>query len=231
MRKLIVVFLFFIGNVCVNAQEGIAISDQANDSIQRVDLKYREDQFYFGITHTLMQDKPGGFSPNSVSLGVNGGFLRDFPVNSKRTMAIAPGLGYSYINLRGNIGLTPEHEHIILDSYKKSSVSLHAVDFPLELRWRTSTPYSHKFWRVHLGFKASYVFSNRSKTNTGDYSVTMRGDEDINKWLYGLYMSAGFNTWNFYMYYGLNNVYKKDVIEGDTNKFRLLNVGVMFYIL
>lgn len=231
MRKLIVVVLFFIGNIYVNAQESMDISNGSNDSIQNVDLKYREDQFYFGLTHTLMQDKPGGYTPNSISLGVNGGFLRDFPVNAKRTMAIAPGVGYSYVNLRGNLGLTPEHEHIILDSYKKSSVSLHAIDFPLELRWRNSTPYSHKFWRVHLGFKASYVFNNRSKTNSGEYTTTMRGDEDINKWLYGLYMSAGFNTWNFYMYYGLNNVYKENVIKEDSNKFRLLNVGVMFYIL
>lgn len=231
MKKLIVFVLFFVGNIGVNAQEMESISQHNNDSIQQADLKYREDQFYFGITHTLLQDKPAGFSPNSVSIGVNGGFLRDFPVNKKRTMAIAPGIGYSYLNLRGNLGLTPEHDHIILDSYKKSSVSLHAVDFPVELRWRTSTPFSHKFWRVHLGFKASYVFGDRSKTTTGEYSTTMRGDEDINKWLYGVYMSAGFNTWNFYMYYGLNNVYKNNVIQDDKNKLRLLNVGVMFYIL
>lgn len=231
MRKLIVFVLFFIGNICMSAQEIESISQHNNDSIQQVDLKYREDQFYFGITHTLLQDKPASFSPNSVSIGVNGGFLRDFPINKKRTVAIAPGVGYSYLNLRGNLGLTPENAHIILDSYKKSSVSLHAIDFPIEFRWRTSTPFSHKFWRVHLGFKASYVFNDRSKTTTGEYSTTTRGDEDINKWLYGLYMSAGFNTWNFYMYYGLNNVYKNNVIQDDKNKLRLLNVGVMFYIL
>ncbi|MEC4115527.1 porin family protein [Myroides phaeus] len=231
MQKFIVFVLFFVGNICVSAQELESITQHKSDSIQNVDLKYREDQFYFGITHTLLQDKPAHFSPNSVSIGINGGFLRDFPINKKRTMAIAPGVGYSYLNLRGNLGLTPEHDHIILDSYKKSSVSLHAVDFPVEFRWRTSTPFSHKFWRVHLGFKASYVFSDRSKTTTTEYSTTMKGDEDINKWLYGVYMSAGFNTWNFYMYYGLNNVYKKDVIQDDKNKLRLLNVGVMFYIL
>lgn len=214
-----------------NAQEPIEENTAVQDSINSIDFKYREDQFYFGITHTLMQDKPAGFSPSSVSIGMSGGFLRDFPVNKDRTIALAPGIGYSYLNLRGNLGITPENEHVILGSFKKSSLSLHAIDFPLELRWRTSTPYSHKFWRVHLGFKASYVFGDRSKTSTNEYSATFRDDPNVNKWLYGMYVSAGFNTWNFYMYYGLNNIYKDDVLKWDNNKLKLLNVGVMFYIL
>lgn len=214
-----------------HAQELIEENTILQDSLKSVDFKYREDQFYFGITHTLMQDKPAGFSPSSVSIGMSGGFLRDFPINKDRTIAIAPGVGYSYLNLRGNLGLNRNDEYVILESFKKSSLSLHAVDFPIELRWRTSTPYSHKFWRVHLGFKASYVFGDRSKTSTNEYSTTFRDDPNVNKWLYGMYVSAGFNTWNFYMYYGLNNIYKNEVMKGDSNKLKLLNVGVMFYIL
>lgn len=231
MKRILIVCVCMMSFFAANAQELIEENIAVQDSIKSIDFKYREDQFYFGITHTLMQDKPAGFSPSSVSIGVNGGFLRDFPVNKDRTIALAPGIGYSYLNLRGNLGITPENEHVILGSFKKSSLSLHAIDFPLELRWRTSTPYSHKFWRVYLGFKASYVFGDRSKTSTNEYSSTFRDDPNVNKWLYGMYVSAGFNTWNFYMYYGLNNIYKDDVLKGDNNKLKLLNVGVMFYIL
>ncbi|AJA68837.1 hypothetical protein HMPREF9714_00611 [Myroides odoratimimus CCUG 12901] len=235
MRKLLVIGTVLLSSFIAHGQEYIESNENINetvqDSLKTVDFKYREDQFYFGITHTLMQDKPAGFSPSSVSIGMNGGFLRDFPINKSRTVAIAPGVGYSYLNLRGNLGITPDNEHVILGSYKKSSLSLHAIDFPIELRWRNSTPYSHKFWRVYLGFKASYVFGDRTKTTTGDYSATFKGDPNVNKWLYGVYLSAGFNTWNVYMYYGLNNVYKDEVLKWDSNKLRLLNVGVMFYIL
>ncbi|WP_121964956.1 porin family protein [Myroides sp. N17-2] len=231
MKRILIVCVCMMSFFAANAQEPIEENTAVQDSINSIDFKYREDQFYFGITHTLMQDKPAGFSPSSVSIGMSGGFLRDFPVNKDRTIALAPGIGYSYLNLRGNLGITPENEHVILGSFKKSSLSLHAIDFPLELRWRTSTPYSHKFWRVHLGFKASYVFGDRSKTSTNEYSSTFRDDPNVNKWLYGMYVSAGFNTWNFYMYYGLNNIYKDDVLKWDNNKLKLLNVGVMFYIL
>lgn len=231
MKKLIITWFTLFSFCVVSAQEPVLENNIEADSLQGIDFKYREDQFYVGITHTLMQDKPGAYSPSSVSIGMSGGFLRDFPINKDRDIAIAPGIGYSYLNLRGNLGITPEHEHVILGTYKKSSISLHAIDFPIELRWRTSSPYSHKFWRIYLGFKASYVFGDRTKTSTNEYSTVFHGDKNLNKWLYGMYVSAGFNTWNFYMYYGLNNIYKNDIIQGDNNKLRLLNVGVMFYIL
>lgn len=221
-------FLFFKAFAQQGEQQNLP---QVNVDSVFVDLKYREDQFYFGVTHTLMQDKPQGYSPNSFSLGLNLGFLRDMPINKDRTLAIAPGIGFSYNNLRGNLGLTPDKTHVILKDYKKSSLSLHYLDFPLEFRWRSSDATSHKFWRVYLGVKASYLLSDRSKTITSDYSVIYRKDPKINKWQYGMYVSAGFNTWNFYAYYGLNDIYKSDVIAMDSQRIKMLNIGLMFYIL
>lgn len=201
------------------------------DSIDALDFKYREDQFYFGLSHTLMQGKPGSFTANSVSLGVDIGFLRDFPINKNRTLAIAPGFGFSYQNLRNNFGLSEDGGYTVLDDYKQNSLSLHMLEFPIELRWRTSTPASHKFWRAYVGFKASYVLGSRMKTSTTTYSTTLRGDENINRWLMGMYVGAGFNTWNFYAYYGLNTIYKEAPIVGNPEKLRLFKVGVIFYIL
>lgn len=214
------------------AQElgGIDELTSKKDSVT-LDYKYREDQFYFGISHTLMQGKPVGFKGNSVSLGMDVGFLRDFPINKSRTIAIAPGFGFSYQNLRNNFGLAEDGSYTTLPSYKKNSLSLHMLDFPIELRWRTSTPESHKFWRTYVGFKASYVLGSRIKTSTDTYSTTVRGDDNINKWLLGMYVGAGFNTWNFYAYYGLNPIYKEAPIKDDSEKLRLFKVGVIFYIL
>ena len=73
---------------------------QVQDSIATVertvtvdDPKYREDQFYFGITHSILMNKPQGYKPNSFSTGISFGFLRDFPLNKRRNVAIAPGVG------------------------------------------------------------------------------------------------------------------------------------------
>ncbi len=211
--------------------EFVELTQQKKDSIAALDLKYREDQFYFGLSHTLMQGKPSEFKSNSVSLGVDIGFLRDFPINKSRTIAIAPGFGFSYQNLRNSFGLAEDGSYTVLTDFKRSSLSLHMLDFPIELRWRNSTPASHKFWRAYVGFKASYVLGNRVKTTTDQYSITARNDENINKWLMGVYVGAGFNTWNFYAYYGLNTIYKESPIQGDPERLRLFKVGVIFYIL
>src|SRR5690554_6622602 len=85
---------------------------QATDSLPEVqrtikvtDPFYREDQFYIGLTHSiLLQDLPG-FSQQSLALGSSFGFLRDIPVNKQRTMAIAPGFGFAMYNLRHNLAL------------------------------------------------------------------------------------------------------------------------------
>lgn len=210
------------------AQEELSTNSK-KDSV--IDLKYREDQFYFGVSHNIMQDKLKGYSPNSVSLGVDFGFLRDFPINKSRTVAIAPGFGYSYSNLNNNFGLSAEGNHMVMKEFKHSALSLHMIDFPLELRWRTSTFDSHKFWRIYVGIKASYIVSDKLKTTTNTYTVELKNDELLNKWIYGTYISVGFNTWNFYTYYGLNDVYKHNPIANDPSKLRLLKVGLIFYIL
>lgn len=196
------------------------------------DLKYREDQFYFGITHSILQDKPAGFSPRTLSLGVQFGFLRDFPINEKRTIAIAPGVGYSYLNLNNNLAVKTSNEFVVMDDYNKNSQNRHYIDFPLELRWRTSTPDSHKFWRAYVGVKASYLLTN--KNNSSDdvgTSFLQKNTVNLNKWTYSMYVSAGFNTWNLHISYGLNTIYKENLLEGDSNKLRYFNAGLMFYIL
>lgn len=231
----IVRVVFLLVSLFISVSSSSQIVEQPTsisvDSLKTLDLNYREDQFYIGITHTLVQDKPSDFSPYSFSLGISGGFLRDFPVNESRTLAIAPGIGYSYLNLRSNLGVTSTYDYQMLSKYKQSALSLHYIDIPIELRWRNSTAQSHKFWRVYLGFKASYLFSSRFKTVTDQYSVILNNDKRINKWQYGLYASVGFNTWNLHMYYGLNKIYDQAVIQGDPAQLRMINLGLMFYIL
>ncbi len=228
MRKFILLLITFCSLSVGFAQEQELVK---NDSLREIDTKYREDQFYFVINHNIMQDKPRDYSPSSISLGLDIGFLRDFPINKKRTIAIAPGFGYSYENLRHNFGANAQGEYQILDNYQTNRLSMHLLEFPIEFRWRNSTAESHKFWRTYIGFKASYLLSANQKTVTKDYSIKFNAYDDLNKWLFGIYAGAGFNTWNLYMYYGLNTLYKNAPIKGDTEKMRLFKVGLIFYIL
>ena len=70
---------------------------------KNVDLKYREDQFYVGITYNTFLNKPSDMAQKTFSPGINLGFLRDMPINQARTFAVATGLGISgrnYFNFR-----------------------------------------------------------------------------------------------------------------------------------
>lgn len=209
------------------------------DSLPLIDDPlYREDQFYASISYNLIQNKSPGFSQNSFSTGLTIGFLRDMPVNKARTHALAAGLGYSYNNIHQNLSVTeaggtryyvtaPE------DEFNKNKLVLHYIDLPIEFRWRNSNSVSHKFWRIYTGFKVSYLFADKAQFEPkGDAVVKVKGNDDLNKLVYGVYVAAGWNTWNLYAYYGLNPIYKSARLSGGENiRLNSLNLGLMFYIL
>lgn len=213
--------------------------DSTNITVTVMDSLYREDQFYIGLTYNLLQKRPDGVSQNSFSSGLHIGFLRDMPLNKRRNVAIAVGLGYSMNDFRQNIKITkadgnPNYEVIDEDeiNFDKNKFALHFVDLPIEFRWRTSTMQSHRFWRVYTGVKFSYLFLNKSKYVDGNETVKIYDNKDFNKFQYGAYLSFGYNTWNFHAYYGLNSLLKSEAkIDGKSIDMNTVNIGLMFYIL
>ncbi|WP_396180671.1 porin family protein [Flavobacterium sp.] len=190
-----------------------------------IDSLYREDQFYASLSYNLIQNRPEGFKQFSFSPGVNFGILRDIPISKNRHWAIAPGIGYSYNNIKQFIN----SEEIVGATENTTSenirtiISSHSIDFPLEIRWRNATPNSHSFWRIYTGFKTSYVFNSKLESTTENTKESIL--DEINRLQYGAYISVGFNTWNPYIYYGINPIFK----EG--SKMSNFNVGFIFYIL
>jgi len=225
-------FLFF----SVFAQEEVV-------ETKVVDSLYREDQFYFGITYNILQNLPTGITKSKFSPGISVGFLRDMPINKNRTFSIAIGVGYSLSVLRENMYtydlpdsngvVTRTYEVLSADSfYDKNKQTLSYIDVPLEIRWRASTPESHKFWRIYSGFKVSYLIGDRYKFINDVQTITIKNNADLNKLQYGCYLAVGWNSVNFYAYYSLNPIFKSTTqLAGQPIKMNTLNVGFMFYIL
>lgn len=231
-------FSFFL--ILISLQS-FAQEEVVKDSIP-VDSLYREDQFYFNITYNTLQNSPDGFKQNKFSPGISFGFLRDMPINKDRTFAIALGFGYSsaaynqnlYTYKAEDINGNPTRVYEIISSntyYSKSRLALHYLDIPLEIRWRNSTPESHKFWRVYAGFKVSYLINDKYKFANDVQSFSIKNNPDFNKFQYGCYLTAGWNTWNFYAYYGLTPLFKSAAIGNEQLKLNTLNIGLQFYIL
>jgi hypothetical protein len=203
----------------------------------KTDSLYREDQFYFGLIHNTLQDKPTGLLQNKFSPGITFGFLRDMPINKARTFAIAPGFGFSYNKYIQNIAITEEdgeYTYAIIDTdtdYDTNKFSQLLVEVPFELRWRTSTPESYKFWRVHAGFKLGYMLYNRSVYEDSDGKTVIVNNKDFNKFQYGVYLSTGYNYINVYAYYGFKKIFNSVATSTESLDVNSLNIGIVFYLL
>ena len=222
-------FLIFFWNsfVCVFAQSSTEI---VSDSL------YREDQIYVGVTYNAVINLPNGVSQNSFSTGLHLGVIRDFPINKRRNVAIGLGLGYSVNLFNQNIKISTSTPatYTVLEGidYSKNNFSQHLFEVPLEFRWRTSNAETYKFWRIYTGIKLGYLLASKSFYGDGFGRETQRGLEGLNPWQYGLTMSVGYNTWNGYIYYGLNPIFDS---VSSTNlqsiDMTALKIGLIFYIL
>lgn len=159
------------------------------------------------------------------------------PINKARNKAFAAGLGYSLNSYNQNILISESNGTPVYNTIQEGTLfdanklSLHSIDIPIEYRWRTSVPETHKFWRIYTGLKLSYLFYTESKYEDSQTSYLVTGNPDINKFQYGTYLSVGYNTVNFNIYYGLNPIFKSAEINGKAIEMTSLNFGFMFYIL
>ncbi|WP_026978430.1 porin family protein [Flavobacterium tegetincola] len=235
MRYIFLLLTCLILTPCF-AQEDFRETTIDSTFFTKADSLYREDQFYFGVTYNVLTNLPSGIRQKGFSSGLSAGFLRDMPINKKRTFAIAAGAGLSYANYQQNLVITESTsgtDYQILNSadLTKGKFEQFFVDVPIEFRWRNATPTSYKFWRIHAGFKLQYSIYDRSRYETDDLSSTVKNNSDFNKLQYGPYIVVGFNTWNFQAYYGANSIFKDVDVNSEAVKMKSLQVGLMFYIL
>jgi hypothetical protein len=204
----------------------------------KIDSLYREDQFYFSVSYNLLVQTPEKLKQDKFSAGVSTGFLRDMPINKKRTVSIAAGLGLSYQNFYQNFTVSKDGTGKIVynvndyGEFVSNRYKQYLLDVPIEFRWRNSTYESTKFWRIYTGVKLSYVLSNKSILDDGETTYVIKNNSDVNTFQYGLYLATGYNTWNIYAYYGLNPLFKSVTTQsGEKVNMKAMNVGLIFYIL
>lgn len=204
--------------------------------ITELDSLYREDQFYVSVSYNTLINLPKNVSQNSFSPGLHLGFVRDFPLNKRRNIALALGLGYSFNSYNHNIRISESNPSIYTiinnSNFIKNNFSLHVLEVPFEFRWRTSSVDSYKFWRIYTGFKLGYIVGSKSVYSDGLESINMKNLTDLNRLQYGMTMSVGYNTWNSFIYYGINPVFN-EVSTTDLQSIDMstLKIGIIFYIL
>ena len=224
MKKLLIV-LMFLPQISFG-------QEQLND----VDSSfYREDQIYLGTSFMLLNSNQEKFRSQGISKHFQLGSIRDIPLISSGKFAIGLGLGYSFQDYNSNLVRfnINDASSIYIVNYtlnQKSKISFNSIEFPISLRWRNSSLNNDQFWRVYSGFKFQRNFLSKLKYRTGE---TKNISDEVNKWSKELYLSFGYNTWNFHFSYGLNQIIQnlKNQYSGKSFKVRSLKIGLIFYIL
>ncbi len=233
MKRLFSLFVTLFAVTYLFAQE--TTNAIATDSL---DTSYKEDQFYFGVSYNALSKMPKGMSQNGFSSGFHLGIIKDMPINKKRNWAIGIGLGYATNSINQNLKISENpsggytYELLTSSQFTKNKFSQHLVELPFEIRWRTSTASTYKFWRVYTGVKFGYVFASNTKFKDSNGQIKNNNIEDFERLQYGLTLSAGYDSWNAYLYYSLNPVFKKEAqLSNENLDVSIFKVGIMFYLL
>ena len=206
---------------------------QKND----VDNKYLEDQFYLGLYYSTLTSSPENYNQNKFSSTLNFGFIRDFPFNEQRNFGIGAGVGLSLSSSNSNLKLSDLNssvsgEIVNGEDFTKNKWNTTKIEFPFEVRWRTSTPTSYKFWRVYFGVKTSYLLKSKYKYESLNSNYTLE-NLPFRKTQSGITVNAGNNTWNLGLYMGLNPIFNKEFGQNNPNlkDLKEFKLGLVFYIL
>ncbi len=200
--------------------------------------KYLEDQIYIGINYNFLGNKPNAVFQRNFSYGLQGGVIRDIPMNSSGRVGLGLGIGYAVNSYYSNIISTKTDGTIIYElaasglDYNRSKFETHSIEFPVEFRWRNSTATRYKFFRVYSGIKFDYNFSNRSKLVTGSGKIGFT-NTDVNRFQYGLTLNVGYNTFNLHVYYSLTDFLQRGTQLTTEENFEIqpFRIGLIFYML
>ncbi|MDT0648560.1 porin family protein [Autumnicola edwardsiae] len=240
MKIKLAVLLFFlsISEISFSQEERDRFMNIGDTIPTVIDSLYREDQFYVGLSFNLLTNTSSSVSQSGFSGGVHLGVMRDFPINNRRNIAVAVGLGWSLNSYGQNlfIGETEDGESVFrsLDdniSYDTNRFSTQLVEAPIEFRWRTSTATSYKFWRIYTGLKLGYVYYLKSNFVQDANQVVQTDVPEFDRFRLGATFTFGYNTFNFHFYYSLNSFFKDAYIQNEEVELSTLKMGLMFYIL
>lgn len=219
----------------------MVFAQDADDTVfTEIDSLYREDQFYLGFTYNILTGSHDDISQSGFSGGFKTGFIRDWPLNERRNIAVGTGLGWGIDTYGQNVfigeDLSGETLFELLDEtvldYDSNRFTVQMVEAPLQFRWRTSTFESHKFWRVYAGFQLGYAYYFHSTFEQPGNVVEQTEVPEFNRFRLGATFTFGYNTFNFHFYYSLYPLFNSDtLVRGERLNLRTFQLGLMFYIL
>lgn len=195
---------------------------------------YADDQIYLSLSYSQFFSQPSTLSRSNFSYNLSLGFLKDFILNKKGSLAVAVGVGYSFDNMRHSLKVEEVNnvtQFNLLGTATNNDFVANNLEFPFEFRWRTSTANNYSFWRIYTGIKLTYNLSNSFSFDDNGQSFSYTNVSAYNNLQYGLTLSAGYGAFNAYMYYGLTPIFKDGFLNGEAIQSKIMKFGIIFYLL
>lgn len=203
------------------------------DSLQLGD-RYADDQLYASISYAQFFDQPNSVSKSGFSYALSAGFMKDVIVNTSGSFSFAIGVGYGFDFFNHNLKVQEINSAIVFSTSQNISSNVfksHNLEFPIELRWRTSTAKKYDFWRIYTGVKFLYNLSNKFEFTENGTDFIYKNISSFNNLQYGLTLSAGFDAFNVNVFYSLTPIFENSNIGGEDINSSILKFGFIFYIL
>jgi len=212
---------------------------QVTNETDSDDEFYREDQFYLALSYDLVSEVPAAVATRGLIGGVQLGFIRDWPISAQGDWSLGTGVGIGYDRLGQNIiasssqGTPTWTIEQSPSAIEANSLQITALEFPLEIRWRTSDAKTYKFWRVYTGAKWSQHIAARSVFKSSDASETLTDLPQLRSGIWYATLAFGYGTFNAQLQWGLSPLLigVRDNVTQQSIGFRPIKLGIMFYIL
>ncbi len=224
MRKLFYIFFVLFGVQHLTAQK---------DSLQLGD-RYAEDQIYVSVSYAQFFNQPKTITRSGFSYGLSIGFLKDIILNKQGSISFAAGVGYGFDFFNHELKVEEINNLTVFSSSQNltsNTLSSHNLEFPIELRWRTSNAKKYDFWRIYSGIKFLYNLSNTFKFTENSSSFSYRNITSYRRLQYGLTLSAGYDEFNLHVFYNLTPFFEDASFNGQNIDSSTLKFGLIFYIL
>lgn len=220
--------------ICLSLIFYVTISFAQKDTLQLGD-RYADDQFYLSITYAQFYQQPSSILKSNFSYSLSAGLIKDLILNKQGTISVAGGVGYGFDFFNHKLKVEELNNTTIFSSdpsIKANLFTSHNLEFPLELRWRTSTAQKYDFWRVYAGIKFLYNISNKFQFDApNNRTYKYENVLNYNKIQYGLTLSAGYDEFNINVFYGLTPIFENSKINGEEIRTKVLKLGLIFYFL
>ena len=162
------------------------------------------------------------------------------PINRRRNLSVALGVGASFDEYGTTLFIGEDELNRTIfaslsnsgSTYDVNRFSTASIEVPLEFRWRTSSAQNYKFWRFYTGLRLGYAYWYKSSFKQDGNTVIQTDIPEFNNMRLGATLSIGYNTVNFYGYYGITPLFDNAItINGTPIQMSALKLGLLFFFL